>query len=136
MIVVVYTNIIFSALLTKGNRIARHLTSNKNSFVTPSFLFYEVFNHKERIIASSKLDVNEFEEHFLLLFNNIDIINIDKVTTRSYYLAHKALKEIDEMDIPFLALAIELKAQIWTGDKSFGNAIEDFKIVKLYEPEY
>lgn len=136
MIVVVDTNIVFSALLTSGNRIAHHLLTKQISFVTPSFFFYEIFNHKERIIERSRLNAQEFEEYFLLLFNKIEIINIEKVTTRSYYLAHNALKDIDEMDIPFLALAIELKAQIWTGDKSFGNAISENKIVKLYEPEY
>ena len=36
------------------------------------------------------------------------------------------MKEVDEKDTPFLALAIELNAKIWTGDKKFQSAIENF----------
>jgi putative PIN family toxin of toxin-antitoxin system len=135
MIVVVDTNIVFAALLSKGNKYARHLFETKNNWITPGYLFYEVFNHKERIVNKSKLSNDEFQEHFLLLFSHIDIINVQKVSTRSFFLANTFLKEKDPFDIPFLALAIELKAKIWTMDNDFRQGIIDSKLSGLYEPD-
>lgn len=135
MIVVVDTNIVFSALLSKGNKFARHLFETKNNWVTPAYLFYEVFNHKDRIVNKSKLTVEEFQEHFLLLFSHIDIINVQKVSTRSFFLAHKFLNDKDPFDIPFFALAIEMNAKIWTMDNNFRQGVLNSKLSGLYEPE-
>ncbi|WP_394296510.1 PIN domain-containing protein [Pyrococcus abyssi] len=46
--------------------------------------------------------------------------------------AYKVMKNIDEKDTPFLALALKLKCPIWSNDSDF----ERQNLVKVYKTSY
>ena len=57
MIVVVDSNIIFSALLSKNSFFLETLLKEEYRFVSPNFLFTEIFKHKEKHIAEEAANI-------------------------------------------------------------------------------
>lgn len=116
--VVVDTNIIFSALISSGNRAAAILIDSPQAvqFVSCHFLQIELFKHKERIAQLSGLDEDVLIDLLYAFLSHIEFVNEAYVPFACWQQAHRLLEEIDPNDTPFLATAIHLNAPLWTGD--------------------
>ncbi len=118
MKLVVDTNIVFSALLNSGNSMAEILL-NPNSnfeFFAPNHLALELERHQTKLSRISSLSPLLLGEATRILFNRITFISEDLIDSHTWEVAYKLTKGIDEDDTPFVALALSLKAQLWTGD--------------------
>ncbi|MBF0200477.1 MAG: hypothetical protein HQK66_04020 [Desulfamplus sp.] len=49
--------------------------------------------------------------------------------------AYHLCKNIDEDDIPFIALSLHLKAVFWTGDKQLKTHLRQMGFVSFFEPQ-
>ena len=65
--IVIDSNIIFSALLTTDSKFLTIIMDDENKFVAPYFLFIELFKHKEKILKLTKIS----EEQLLIIFDVI-----------------------------------------------------------------
>jgi len=83
----------------------------------------EIFRHKERILAKSKLSEEETYEVLNKLLAHIQFISEDNISTESLIAAYRLCSSIDEKDTPFVALAFELEAEIWTNDEALKNGL-------------
>lgn len=130
-ILVIDTNIIFSALIPQKSKIRNLLFDSDIKFYAPNFLIYEIYAHKEKILKNSKLN----EHNFYILFNNIleciRFVPMDLIDMQSRHKAYELCKGIDEKDTPFVALAIYLDCPLWTGDKTLKKGLlkKGFKLV-------
>ncbi len=117
--VVVDTNIVFSALITAGNRAASLLIAPPPSvrFVSCHFLQIELFKHKERILQLSGLSEDVLIQLLYEFSSHIEYINESYIPFGCWQQAHRLLDYIDPNDTPYLALAIHLDAPLWTGDR-------------------
>lgn len=117
MKIILDTNIIFSALLHKENKFKDIILNRDDlSFYTCNFLILEIFKYKEKIVKSSN-SKDDVLNILSLLLHNISFFNQDLVSIDSRQNAFDLCKGIDEKDIPFVALALELDGLLWTGDK-------------------
>lgn len=117
MKIILDTNIIFSALLHKQNKFKDIILNNEDlNFYTCNFLILEIFKYKEKIVKSSKAK-DDVLTILNLLLHNINFLNEEFVSLDSKKKAFNLCREIDEKDTPFVALAIELDALLWTRDK-------------------
>lgn len=119
MKIVVDTNIIFSAILNPNGTLGDILLNSfgKFDFFSPTFVLQELNNHKEKMLkisGYSESDLNFLQRN---LFKKIDLIDIESVQTSTWHEAIQLVENIDEFDAPFIALALELKCALWTGDK-------------------
>lgn len=64
--IVIDTNIIFSSFLSRNSKLRDIILNNK--IYAPNFLFFEIFNHKEKILKYSKLNNSELLELIHLTF--------------------------------------------------------------------
>jgi len=117
MKVVVDTNIVFSALLSVNSSHREILLESDYEFFAPNFIFIELFKHKEKIKKYSKLNDAEIIEYFSVIVQNIQFIRPDIVSSSNIQIAYDYCRDVDEKDLVFLALALELNANLWTGDK-------------------
>lgn len=110
MIVVVDTNIIFSALLNPKGTISDLLFNSEASFtfVAPDFINVELDKYEEKIIKYSKLNVKELKELRALLMKKIQLINHNFIENSTWNKAFKLVADIDEKDTPFVALTLEI----------------------------
>lgn len=122
---VVDTNIIVNALISANSRAATFLLEPPASvrLVSCHFLQVELFKHKERIQALSGLSNEALLELLYELMSHIEFVNEAYIPFSCWQRANQLLAGIDPNDVPFLALAIHLKAQLWTGDRRMTDGL-------------
>jgi predicted nucleic acid-binding protein len=114
--VVVDTNILFSSLRAKNSKLRQVLDSEDCRFFTPNFLMVEIFKHKERILQKSKVTEDEVYEILYKTLHKINFVNEETISLGNFIEAYKLCGNIDEKDTPFVALTLELEAELWTKD--------------------
>lgn len=124
--IVVDANIIFSALISAGNKAASILTNPPPTvrLVSCHFIQIELFKHKERIKQLSGLDEDVLIELLYAFSSHIEFINEAYIPFVCWQQAHKLLEKIDPNDIPYLALAIHLEAPLWTNDRQLMEGVQ------------
>jgi len=122
--VVVDTNLVFSALIPKASSIRDLFFEGSIVFFAPDFLLTEIFKHKDKIIKHSKLNEEEFYKYFSGITGRIQFVPLELINFESRQKAYDLCKDVDEKDIPFIALAIELKIPFWTGDKKLKEGLK------------
>ena len=136
MFIVVDTNIIYSVLLSKGEKFSVFFLNsilNKFQFAAPEFIFFEIGKHFEDIIGRSKLTKEELSEVFSFLKSQIEIVPFSDFNS---YASEAEKLSPHEKDVQYFALSLALnKAPIWSDEKAFlkQNEIEIFNKDKLLE---
>jgi predicted nucleic acid-binding protein len=116
--VVVDANIIVSALVASNRNILSKFTSDKNiSIAAPKFVIVELFKHFERIKKSSKLPENELLKILSIIVGKVKFYDEASIALGSWVEAARLCRGTDEKDVAYLALSIELNAELWTNDK-------------------
>ncbi|MGY6741713.1 MAG: PIN domain-containing protein [Cecembia sp.] len=125
MIVVVDTNIIFSAILSPKGTISDLLLNSKGifEFYTPTFIIEELDQNYDKLIKLSKFDSTNLDYLKLQIFKKIELIDVRNIAQPNWEQAFKLVMEIDEDDTPFVALSLELKSLLWTGDKKLSKGL-------------
>ena len=122
---VVDTNIIFS--LFKASSFTTELIKEFDvELIAPRKLLDELFNYSELICSKAGLTKEQFKDKISLLPEIIEFKTPSRASEEeaSKLISHKT-------DIPFLALALELKIPIWSNDSHFKG--QDF--VKVFNTE-
>ena len=120
---VIDTNIIFSMLMLKNSRLRDTFFEKKVNWYAPNFVLVEIFKRKEKLLKYSHLTDSEMYELLYQIFQKIKFINEQIISKRNKVKAYELCKEIDEHDTPIVALALELNASIWTGDKKLKDGL-------------
>lgn len=115
--IVVDVNILISALIS-GNRKIRRILSRKDlRFVSPKFIVVEFFKHAPKIQKATKLSKDEVLELLSTIINHIKFYEEDLISIGSWAEAFRLCRDVDEKDTPYIALALEFDAEIWTSDE-------------------
>ncbi|MEK6926606.1 MAG: PIN domain-containing protein [Nanoarchaeota archaeon] len=114
---VVDTNIILSALI-KDSLSREILTNFKFDFFTSSFALSEITKYREYVCKKASLTEEQFNSILKKIFEYIEVVNSD-----SYHnsIAEASVLIEDTKDIPFLACAIFLGANILSEDRHFNK---------------
>ncbi|MBX3242008.1 MAG: hypothetical protein KF679_18940 [Chitinophagaceae bacterium] len=126
MILVVDSNIVFSALLNPSSVIGEILidVSNKFQFCAPEMMKYELDKYEEKIKRYSKLSTSEVSMLKDIIYSSMNFISEDLISQTNWKKAFELTKQIDEKDTPFIALALELNTKLWSGDKKLQTGIK------------
>ena len=84
----------------------------------------ELFKHKEKLIRCSALNEDELLDVFYQLLKKINIYDEEAITLLNWKLAIDLCSGIDEKDSVFIALTLQLKGRLWTGDKKLINGLK------------
>ena len=115
--VVIDTNILFSALRSANRKTRRTLYRDDVEFFAPKFIIVEIFEHKERIISKAKVPTEEIYEFLDDIIQRIKFVSNEFISLANYTEAYRLCKDVDENDTPFIALALELNANLWSKDE-------------------
>ena len=121
--VIVDTNILFSALRGRNRKLRNVLTDEQFQFYAPHYLFVEIFKHKERILTDAKGDEDEVYELLHLFLEQINFVSEIHISVAHFVTAYHLCKNTDENDMLFVALALELDAEIWTKDEKLKTGL-------------
>jgi len=122
--VIVDTNILFSTLLGKNKAFRDALLTEKEiTFYSCKFAIVELFKYKEKIQKYSLLEEDAILELLYNILKKIKLIDEESLTDESLQKAFDLCKDIDEKDIPFVAVTIELNGLLWTKDKKLKEGL-------------
>jgi putative PIN family toxin of toxin-antitoxin system len=126
MKVVVDTNILFSAILNSQSWIGQIILHSDKSiiFYSPRFLQTEIQNHLDKIKQITKLSEGEIQELLETLYTRIHFIEEEFILKETLSKADELTRDVDFDDVMFVALAIQLKCKLWTGDKVLMNSLK------------
>jgi len=124
---VVDTNIVFSGLLSPVGTISDLLinSSEKFEFFSPTTILEELNNHESKILKISGYSKREMMYQKRILLKGIDLIDLESVKTSTLIKAMELTKDVDEFDVPFIALSLDLRCPVWTGDKKLINGLNN-----------
>lgn len=126
MNLVVDTNIVFSAMISDTGKIGELLLNKPSDihYISPNFLLEELDRHTEKILAMSGYSYTEYQQIKSLVTKNIDFIDPIKVSKENWEKSYQLLKDVDENDVSFLALNLEMNSYLWTGDKKLIKGLQ------------
>jgi|SRR3989344_1363496 len=128
MLLVVDVNVVFSALIKKGNSFEvfeYNKLFNKFEFIAPEFMASELDKKMDRLLSETRLSKEE-------LNNSLEFIKKQITFVPSSGFLNKLSKaiELNFKDAPYLALAMEYGCPIFSGDKGLKKQTE----VKVFSP--
>lgn len=116
------TNIIISALISKKSTIRDILISDNITFYMPELVLVELLKHKE--LLCSKTGLNKKEVFFTLfyLLSKVEIVK-KEAFSENLEKAKNIMENIDLKDSEFLALALSIDNEgIFSNDKHFDSS--------------
>lgn len=124
--VVVDTNIIFSGILSPKSNISDLLLNSDGAFefYAPDFMLVELEKHDAKLIKLSGYTAENLDFVKGVLLKKIYLINLEAISPQNWQQALAMTKEIDEFDAPFVALALEMRAYLWSGDKKLMHGLQ------------
>lgn len=122
-LIVVDTNIVFSAIHSRNSLTREKLLTSSQKLISCNFLFIEIFKHKERIFKNASATDDEIYDYLEKILQKIHFYNEELISTESFFSAYHLCKDVDLKDIAFVALAIELNAPLWTRDTILKEAL-------------
>lgn len=134
MKVVIDANILFAALRATNRHFRRFLYLSEYSFFAPKFLIVEIFEHKERIVTKSKSSPQEVYEYLDDVLQKITFVSNDYISLENYIEAFHLCKDADEDDTPFVALTLELNADLWSKDDILKAHLRSKGFNRFFEP--
>ncbi|WP_081868412.1 PIN domain-containing protein [Flavimarina sp. Hel_I_48] len=106
-----------------GNRSFALDLDDRFDFYGPELLLEEIERYSEKLMRYTKIDLDNFYKIKTWLLDSINIIEEELISNKSWKEAFELVKDVDVDDTPFVALAIQLNCQLWTGDKKLAGSI-------------
>jgi predicted nucleic acid-binding protein len=132
--VVVDTNIFFSALIRPDSRFAQTLVAPAYEFHAVDLVVVELFKHKERILAASRLSQRRLTEVFQAYLHRTHLHNAVLLPAEHRREALRLCTGVDESDAGHVALALSLAAPLWTGDMALRRGLEERGFTNFFRP--
>jgi predicted nucleic acid-binding protein len=121
--IIVDTNILFSALLSSKSSFANILFGSDFNFFVCEQVLVELFKRKEKLVRVSQLSEDEIVRIYQILLKRIALFKEDLISPNNRAAAYTLCQDIDESDTPHVALTLELKGLLWTGDKKLKEGL-------------
>lgn len=137
MIIVVDTNIIFSALLNTQGTIGDLIFNSENifEFYSCSYMRAEIHRHWLKLLKISRLSDLQLQTAYDRLSARLHFIEEALIPASIWVRAEQTVAGIDEDDIDFVALTRFLKGALWTGDKVLYNGLKAKRFRTVYNTQ-
>lgn len=126
-IIVVDTNIVFSAILWPKGTLATFLRLKKLTKIqlyAPEYILVELARHSEKLVTISGKEVTEISELQRHLLEETTIVPDTDIPFEYFFRAAGLLREVDLDDVAFVALNDYLNGYLVTGDKHLINGLK------------
>lgn len=93
-----------------------------------------MFKRKEKIIQFSKLSEDDVVRLFHILLKRLNLYKEDLIARENRLAAYELCHDIDEANIPHVALTLELQGLLWTGDNALKDGLKLKGFDHFFEP--
>ena len=133
MIVVVDTNIVFSAILNTQSKIGQLLITGEKyfEFYTIGLLKHELIKHKQKILSITNFTDKQFKTTYQAITSRIKFVDEVILSDKTIEEAADLVAEIDVNNALFIALANHLNSKLWTGDRKLLGGLKQKNYLKV-----
>jgi predicted nucleic acid-binding protein len=126
-------NILFSAIIS-GKDIYWQIVT-KDVFYLPDFALTELQIYENLLLEKTKFDRDELKEYTIRLFKKMVVVPRIVISDNNLLKVISLCGDIDEKDIMYIALALELNVPLITRDKELyaGLKAKGFENVILFD---
>jgi predicted nucleic acid-binding protein len=132
--IIVDTNIIFSALLKRQSVFTALLLESEHKFYVPELVIIELFKHKDKILKLSQIPEEDLLRFYHVILRRINIYKEDLIQIDNLKQAYNLCFDIDVNDTIYIALTLELRGKLWTGDKKLKTGLINKNFTLFFEP--
>lgn len=133
MKLVVDTNILISCLVKSHGRSAELILNPTRplELFAPERIMAEISLHRPKIMRITGASAQRHAELEELLLSMLTIVPNSRISSAHWERAFDLVKDIDEDDDQFVALALHLDRPLWSGDKKLVTALgrKGFKLL-------
>ena len=135
--VIVDTNIIFSALISRNSRFRDVLLgSSTHRFYLCETVIVELFRHKEKLLrANPRLTPSEFADLYYGILRQVEIYKEVWVPEQHWAEAAELCRGVDADDTPHVAITLALNGVLWTGDEKLKRALAGKGFNRFFTPD-
>jgi predicted nucleic acid-binding protein len=133
-LVVIDTNILFSALLAEDGRIHQTLFRSGRRFRICETVLVELFEHKERILQRTRLTTKEVVGMYHRVLRHLQVFPEELIPAETWGRAIDLCSGIDEDDAPHVELTLTLEGLLWTGDVKLRRGLEAKGFTAFFVP--
>jgi predicted nucleic acid-binding protein len=134
IVVVIDTNILFSALLGEKSRIATVVFDSGIRFLICETALVELFQHKEKLMRAARPSPSEVVRIYHRLLRRLDLLREDFISPESWARAVELCHDVDPRDTAHVAAALEVNALFWTGDQKLRRGLEAKGFTRFFDP--
>jgi len=133
MIIVVDTNILFSACLTPSGRLFQILLNANPSaqFISSHLAIDELSEHKIKLQTLSKISPADLAILIEVVLKPIEFFDYRIIDRDHWREADRLTKDVDGDDVSFVALALQTNGWLWTGDKKLSVHLKSMGFAKV-----
>ncbi len=95
---------------------------------------WRFFKHKERIAEASGLDEAALLALLHTLLNHIRFFDEDAISIGSWTESWRLCRDVDENDVAYVALTLEIDAEFWTGDRELESGLRKKGFSRFFDP--
>ncbi len=132
--IIVDTNIVFSALISRPSPFTDLLLGSDYRFYVCELVIVELFNHKDKLVGASRLPEDQIVRVLYTLMRQLNLFKEDLITPEHRQIAFSLCRDIDETDTPHIALTLELNGLLWTGDRKLKAGLLKKGFKDFFEP--
>jgi len=118
------TNLLFSALLRRDTPVYQILETQIHDVYVLEYATVEIFKHKEKILAYSKLTEAEIYILYHELLRMVSFFDENEITREMWQDADFLCGDVDPNDTVYVAAAMCMNGLVWTGDKRLRSGLE------------
>ena len=135
--VVIDANRIFSELIGANHRLRQIFASEpETEFLCPKYVMVELFKHKERIATSTGLDEDSLLALLHSLLERIRFFDEDAISIGSWTEAWRLCRDVDENDVAYVALTLEVAGELWTSDRELESGLRRKGFTRFFTPRW
>ena len=116
---VIDTNIVFSIIHSPDNRMSETFFIAEEydlQFVAPEYLQLEIDRHRSKLLERTGLDDHDLDRLITIVYRKIEFFQDRIIPIDSYVRASQLVRDVDPLDVPFVALSVYLDLPLYTGD--------------------
>ena len=131
--IIIDANRIFSWLIAGNHQLRRIMAYQSDlKFFCPKYVLVELFKHKERIAMASGLDEVELLTLLHSCLERIHFFDEEAISIGAWAEAWRLCGDVDENDVAYVALTLELNGALWTSDQKLEAGLRRKGFVSIY----
>lgn len=131
------TNIVISSIIKPQGFVTNFMYTELMhvQFIAPSYLFHETLHKEKKILSITGYSSEEFHELLQIIGKRITWIDMGLIDQKYLDEAKTLVEDIDPKDFAFVALSLQTKYPIWSGDIKLINGLAQKGFTNIYQTE-